>query len=157
MNCPSASLFYRHNSWRNRPEELEQPQKPLSRGFMDDLMVTTSAYIQANWISAPLEKATTWTRMIFRSQKSRLSIIWSEKVKTVPAHGARGTNTINSGTRTLALGGGMVARMETFRKVWKHGWRLMPPGMLDLPTWITAMIHLATYIVGQGQVLWNVP
>ena len=53
---------------------------PSSRGFMDDLTITTTTHVQARWILTALEDTVTWARMKFKPKKSRSLIIKKGKV-----------------------------------------------------------------------------
>ncbi|VDI43606.1 Hypothetical predicted protein [Mytilus galloprovincialis] len=55
---------------------------PATRGFMDDLTVTTSSHIQARWILTALEEVVTWARMKFKPRKSRSMILKKGKITT---------------------------------------------------------------------------
>ena len=48
---------------------------PATRGFMDDLTVTTSSHIQARWILSALEEVVTWARLKFKPRTSRSMIL----------------------------------------------------------------------------------
>ena len=45
--------------------------QPPIRGFMDDLTVTTTNYIQARLVLSALEESVSWARMKFKVKKSR--------------------------------------------------------------------------------------
>ncbi|CAC5418540.1 unnamed protein product [Mytilus coruscus] len=53
-----------------------------TRGFMDDLTVTTSSHIQARWILSALEEVVTWARMKFKPRKSRSMILRKGQITT---------------------------------------------------------------------------
>jgi len=53
---------------------------PSSRGFMDDLTLTTTTHVQARWMLTALTDVASWARMKFKASKSRTLII--EKGKT---------------------------------------------------------------------------
>ncbi|XP_071138809.1 uncharacterized protein [Mytilus edulis] len=55
---------------------------PATRGFMDDLTVTTSSHIQARWILTALEEVVTWARMKFKPRKSRSMILKKGQITT---------------------------------------------------------------------------
>ena len=44
---------------------------PSSRGFMDDLTLTTATHVQARWMLAALTDVASWVRMKFKAVKSR--------------------------------------------------------------------------------------
>ena len=48
---------------------------PSSRGFMDDLTLTTANYVQARWMLAALTDVASWWRMKFKAVKSRFLFI----------------------------------------------------------------------------------
>ena len=48
---------------------------PSTRGYMDDLTITTKTHVQARWLLSALEKTATWARMKFKPKKSRSLII----------------------------------------------------------------------------------
>ena len=48
---------------------------PSSRGFMDDLTLTTTTHVQARWMLTALTEVATWARMKFKAVKSRSLII----------------------------------------------------------------------------------
>jgi hypothetical protein len=48
---------------------------PSSRGFMDDMTLTTTSPIQARWMLTALEETVSWARMKFKAKKSRSLII----------------------------------------------------------------------------------
>ena len=43
---------------------------PSSRGFMDDLTLTTATHVQARWMLAALTDIVSWGRMKFKAVKS---------------------------------------------------------------------------------------
>ncbi|XP_052268662.1 uncharacterized protein LOC127870041 [Dreissena polymorpha] len=53
---------------------------PSSRGFMDDLTITTTTHVQARWVLTALQDTVTWARMKFKPKKSRSLIIKKGKV-----------------------------------------------------------------------------
>ncbi|CAC5418562.1 unnamed protein product [Mytilus coruscus] len=55
---------------------------PATRGFMDDLTVTTSSHIQARWILSALEEVVTLARMKFKPRKSRSMILRKGQITT---------------------------------------------------------------------------
>ena len=55
-------------------------RQPPSRGFMDDLTITTSTHVQDRWILIALEETATWARMTFKPNKSRSLVIKKGKV-----------------------------------------------------------------------------
>ena len=55
-------------------------RQPPSRGFMDDLTITTQSHIQARWVLGALEDAATWARMTFKPKKSRALVIRKGRV-----------------------------------------------------------------------------
>ncbi|CAC5406837.1 unnamed protein product [Mytilus coruscus] len=55
---------------------------PATRGFMDDLTVTTSSHIQARWILLALEEVVTWARMKFKPRNSRSMILRKGQITT---------------------------------------------------------------------------
>ena len=48
---------------------------PSSRGFMDDLTLTTTTHVQARWMLTALTDVASWARMKFKAAKSRSLII----------------------------------------------------------------------------------
>jgi len=48
---------------------------PSSRGFMDDLTLTTPTHVQARWMLTALTDFASWARMKFKAVKSRSLII----------------------------------------------------------------------------------
>ena len=48
---------------------------PSSRGFMDDLTLTTATHVQARWMLAALTDVASWGRMKFKAIKSRSLVI----------------------------------------------------------------------------------
>jgi len=48
---------------------------PSSRGFMDDLTLTTPTHVQARWMLTALTDVALWARMKFKAVKSRSLII----------------------------------------------------------------------------------
>ena len=48
---------------------------PSSRGFMDDLTLTTATHVQARWMLAALTDVASWGRMKFKAAKSRSLVI----------------------------------------------------------------------------------
>ena len=48
---------------------------PSSRGFMDDLTLTTATHVQARWMLAALTDVASWVRMKFKAVKSRSLVI----------------------------------------------------------------------------------
>jgi len=50
-------------------------RQPPNRGFMDDLMITKTANVQAQWIPTALGETVGWTRMRFKLRKSRSWVI----------------------------------------------------------------------------------
>ena len=48
---------------------------PSSRGFMDDLTLTTATHVQARWMLAALTDIASWGRMKFKAVKSRSLVI----------------------------------------------------------------------------------
>ena len=48
---------------------------PSSRGFMDDLTLTTATHVQARWMLNALTDVASWARMRFKAAKSRSLII----------------------------------------------------------------------------------
>ena len=50
-------------------------RQPPSRGFMDDLTITTPSIIQARWILTALGDTVAWARMKFKPAKSRCMIL----------------------------------------------------------------------------------
>ena len=48
---------------------------PSSRGFMDDLTLTTPTHVQARWMLTALTDVASWARMKFKAVKSRSLII----------------------------------------------------------------------------------
>ena len=48
---------------------------PPSRGFMDDLTLTTRSHIQARWMLTALTDVASWARMKFKAAKYRSLII----------------------------------------------------------------------------------
>ena len=57
------------------PKTTSGVYMPSTRGFMDDLTITTQTHVQARWMLSALEEATTWARMKFKPRKSRGLII----------------------------------------------------------------------------------
>jgi hypothetical protein len=57
-------------------------RQPSSRGFMDDMTITTSTQVQARWILAALSRLVEWARMSFKAEKSRSLIIVKGKVNS---------------------------------------------------------------------------
>ena len=57
-------------------------RQPSSRGFMDDLTITTTTHIQARWILTALEELTSWARMKFKPAKSRYMVIKNGRLTT---------------------------------------------------------------------------
>ena len=52
---------------------------PSSRGFMDDLTLTSVTHVQARWMLTALTDVATWARMKFKATKSRSLIIKNGK------------------------------------------------------------------------------
>jgi hypothetical protein len=48
---------------------------PSSRGFMDDLTLTTTTHVQARWMLTALTDVASWGRMKFKAAKSRSLVI----------------------------------------------------------------------------------
>ena len=48
---------------------------PSSRGFMDDLTLTTATHVQARWMLAALTDVALWERMKFKAVKSKSLVI----------------------------------------------------------------------------------
>jgi hypothetical protein len=62
------------------PKTATNIRQPPSRGFMDDLTITTDTVVQARWILAALEETAAWARMKFKPRKSRSLIILKGRV-----------------------------------------------------------------------------
>jgi len=50
-------------------------RQPSSRGFMDNLTVTTTTITQARWVLQAMDETATWARMKFKPAKSRCLVI----------------------------------------------------------------------------------
>lgn len=59
----------------SRGPTMESGNQPPMRGFMYDLTITTSTYVQPRWILKALDDVATWFRMKFKPQKSRNMVI----------------------------------------------------------------------------------
>ncbi|XP_052224110.1 uncharacterized protein LOC127839765 [Dreissena polymorpha] len=62
------------------PKTNTEIRLPSSRGFMDDMTVTTETDIQARWVLAALDEMATWARMRFKPGKSRSLVVRKGKV-----------------------------------------------------------------------------
>jgi hypothetical protein len=56
---------------------------PSSRGFMDDLTLTTATHVQARWMLSALIDVAPWARMKFKTAKSRSLIIKKGKTTDI--------------------------------------------------------------------------
>jgi hypothetical protein len=56
---------------------------PSSRGFMDDLTLTTATHVQARWMLSALIDVASWARMKFKAAKSRSLIIKKGKTTDI--------------------------------------------------------------------------
>ena len=62
------------------PKTCSNIRQPQSRGFMDDLTLTTDTHIQARWILKALEETASWAKMTFKPRKSRSLVIRKGRV-----------------------------------------------------------------------------
>lgn len=56
----------------------------IKQSSMDDLTVTTKTHVEARWELTALDRMTTWSRMKFKSKKSRSMVIQNGKLTGSP-------------------------------------------------------------------------
>jgi len=62
------------------PKTISGIRMPPTRGFMDDITITTQSHIQAGWILGVLEETASWARMKFKPRKSRYLVLRKGKI-----------------------------------------------------------------------------
>lgn len=55
-------------------------RQPPIRGYMDDLIVTTTTHVEARWVLTVLDPMATWARMKFKPKRSRSMVIRNGKL-----------------------------------------------------------------------------
>ena len=83
------------------PTRDERPESgiclPSSRGFMDDLTLTTATHVQARWMLAALTDVALWARMKFKAVKSRSLVIKKGQTREIQALRTEQRDPIHSG------------------------------------------------------------
>jgi len=62
------------------PKTTSGIRMPPTRGFMDNITITTQSHIQARWILGVLEETASWARMKFKPIKSRYLVLRKGKI-----------------------------------------------------------------------------
>ena len=57
------------------PKTESEINLPFSRGFMDDITLTTATHVQSRWMLAALTDVSSWVLMKFKAVKSRSLVI----------------------------------------------------------------------------------